>query len=950
MRSSLAFLSYAHRYLCALGFVANSFSLAAAVPVAQTQIQYLSGRGTDDAVPWNFQVSAGMKAGQAAMIPVPGCWELHGFGGYSYGHDKEQPSETGLYARAFDIPTDWQGRRVFLVFEGVMTDCEARVNGQAAGPVHQGSFYRFQHEITSLLKFGSANQLEVTVHKESANTSVNRAERRGDYWNFGGIFRPVWLKAEPATFVERVALDARADGKFSLTAHLGGDLKATRLMAEIIGADGAAVGQAFEAAIEPAAKSVTLQTQVSHPRLWTAETPNLHTVRLTLMAGKQPLHVKEQRFGFRTVEVKPGDGVYVNGQKVRFKGTCRHTFHPDTGRASSPAISRGDIQLMKEMNMNAVRMSHYPPDEHFLDLCDELGLYVLDELAGWQKSYDADIGAKLLEEMIQRDVNHPAIVFWDNANEGGWNTALDDLFAQQDPQKRQVLHPWGRFGPMDTKHYAIYSQVVSALASNYIYMPTEFLHGLYDGGQGAGLEDYWNLFLASPRAAGGFTWAFLDEAVKRTDENGRLDSHGNNAPDGILGPHREKKGSFYTIKEIWCPMRVTAPKLDASFDGSIAVQNGYDFTDLSTCKVAWSLVKFPLPAEVTTNAQVLSQGQISGPKLAPGAKGSIKLPLPKDWQQAEALRFSAIGPAGQELYSWSWPIVKAADLCRKIVPASTQSARGEMQGETIQVKAGLVELVFSRQDGRLQQVKASGREIPFSGGPLLVADKHPERSNKKSSGDKKSEPPKIQSATTTVKNVTGKAEGNDYVIRAEYEGAMKFHEWRVLGNGWVRLQYAYELNGDYDYFGVSFTCPEQTVTGMKWLGDGPYRVWKNRRAGVPFGVWQKPFNDTIAGETWEYPEFKGYHAGFRWAEIQTRAGAFLIAAGQDDLFLRLYTPKTEADPVSARMLMPSGDISLLHAITPIGNKFHKAADTGPMGQRNQAAGVYQGELYFQFSK
>ena len=181
----------------------------------------------------------------------------------------------------------------------------------------------------------------------------------------------------------------------------------------------------------------------SVPSDWTAETPNLYTVRVSLQQGGQSIHTVTKRFGFRTFEVCAGDGLYLNGQKIRLKGVCRHSFWPDSGRCLSKEISYADVRLIQEMNMNAVRMSHYPPDEHFLDACDELGLYVLDEPSGWQKpSYDTEIGRKLIKEMVTRDVCHPCILFWDNGNEGGWNRELDNQFAQYDPQNRTVLHPW----------------------------------------------------------------------------------------------------------------------------------------------------------------------------------------------------------------------------------------------------------------------------------------------------------------------------------------------------------------------------------------------------------------------------------------------------------------------------------------------------------------------------
>ena len=211
----------------------------------------------------------------------------------------------------------------------------------------------------------------------------------------------------------------------------------------------------------------------------------------------------------------------------------------------SKAISIMDVNLMKDMNMNAVRMSHYPPDQHFLDVCDSLGLFVLDELTGWQNKYDTIVGKKLVKEMVVRDVNHPSIIFWDNGNEGGWNTALDDQFKLYDPQNRVVLHPWEKFNGTDTRHYPDYNYVAnSALYGNDVFFPTEFMHGNYDGGAGAGLEDFWNAIINHPYGAGGFIWVFADGGIRRVDQDSTMDTANDSAPDGILGPHREKEGQF----------------------------------------------------------------------------------------------------------------------------------------------------------------------------------------------------------------------------------------------------------------------------------------------------------------------------------------------------------------------------------------------------------------------
>jgi beta-galactosidase/beta-glucuronidase len=414
-------------FTAAILFLFASLNCYAQSQTTSTEIRYLSGTGKDDAALWDFLCTEGRKSGVWSKIPVPSNWELQGFGAYQYGGDRQRssyPKEQGKYKLNFSIPQYWRNRIVRLVFEGSMTDTEVWINGKSAGPIHQGSFYRFKYDITPLLKFGETNLLEVTVSKESSNASINNAERLGDYWNFGGIFRPVYLESLPPAFIDWTAIDARADGSFSINVNIDGQLSdVSRVEGQIVDASGRPVGSSFSAGIDTDQRLARLQTSLSQPRLWTAETPNLYRVRLSLIGKSGTLHNITERFGFRTFEVRKGDGFYLNGQRILLKGINRHSFWPDSGRTLSRQISVDDVHLIKSLNMNAVRMSHYPPDAHFLELCDELGLYVLDELAGWQRSYDTATGQRLIGQMIQRDVNHPSILFWDNGNEGGWKSS-----------------------------------------------------------------------------------------------------------------------------------------------------------------------------------------------------------------------------------------------------------------------------------------------------------------------------------------------------------------------------------------------------------------------------------------------------------------------------------------------------------------------------------------------
>lgn len=495
-------------------------------------------------------------------------------------------------------------------------------------------------------------------------------------------------------------------------------------------------------------------------KLWDTENPNLYVAKLQLRNPEgKTVQEREYRVGFRTVEFFPQDGLYLNGVKLVVKGINRHSFSVDGGRATSAAMSRQDAMLIKEMNMNAVR-SHYPPDEHFLDMCDSLGLVYIDELAGWQDAYDSKVGAKLVREMVRRDVNHPSIILWCNGNEGGWNYDTDKLFAKYDKfQKRHVIHPWADFDDLDTHHYPAYLTGVARFTNGYkVFMPTEFMHAMYDQGGGAGLRDFWDRWMTSPLFAGGFVWVFCDEAPKRTDKGGILDSDQSNAPDGVVGPRREKEGSYYAIRAQWSPIQLKPLMITSHFDGSFMVSNEYTYTNLKDCRMTYRVLKCNTPMQ-------------------------NNLPEP-------------------------------------------------------------VELVEGGFDDAFMD--------------------------------------------TEVYNL-----------------------------------------------GLTFSYPEAECKGMRWMGRGPYRVWKNRVPGTNYGIWQKDYNNTITGETFEnliYPEFKGYHANMYWATLESDKAPFTVYSRNDGIFYRIFTPE---EPVGSKKrtmpVFPEGDISFLLDIPAIAS-FKPVKQQGPNSQ------------------
>ena len=608
----------------------------------QTEKQYLSGTGLGHEKVWKFYCSAGMNSKKWSTIKVPSQWELQGFGEYTYGRwykaGLKNPSmEEGLYEYSFSIPTNWKDKQISIIFEGSMTDTEVKINGQLAGEVHQGGFYQFAYDITDKLKPGTKNKLEVKVSKHSANKSVNGAERRADWWLFGGIYRPVYLEAKPQQHIERIAVNAQMNGKLTAEVYTTPLPDGFSISAIITALKGNEKFDTQTAKLQTGTTIQHISASWKNVANWTPETPNLYNLKLELKNKEgQTVHVYTERIGFRTVEFRRHDGIYVNNVKIVMKGTNRHSFHPDGGRTTNREISLQDAKLIKEMNMNAVR-SHYPPDKHFLDMCDSLGLFYLDELAGWQNAYDTETGKKLAKETVTRDVNHPCIVLWDNGNEGGWNTNTDGEFSKYDPQQRHVIHPWADFDGIDTHHYPAYQTGIARFTNGFnVFMPTEFAHGLYDQGNGAGMEDFWLKYTESPLFAGGFMWAFIDEAVKRSDKKGWLDSDGYNAPDGILGPYREKEASYYTVREIWSPIQLKSFMITPSFNGDIFISNKYIYTGLGGSTLKYRLISIDSPLS-KSNKQLVEEGTIQLPDIAPGETAKIKIPVSDKFLTADVL-------------------------------------------------------------------------------------------------------------------------------------------------------------------------------------------------------------------------------------------------------------------------------------------------------------------------
>jgi hypothetical protein len=947
---------------------------------APTQVQYLSGTDKDHTVPWQFSVSSGNQAGVVTTIPVPSCWPSMGFGTYSYTQNTgsgmtSSNSETGFYTNTFAVPSAWAGKKIFLVFEGVMTDTSASINGQPVGPTHQGGYYEFRYDATPYVVVGaSTNVLTVTVRKFSANPYVEGAEEGNvDYWIFAGIFRPVYLEAKPSAYIDYVAANPLANGNITVSAYLGGITTNYSVQAFVTDTNYVMLGGVFSNSVSAGVTNVMLSASLPTPNAWSSESPTLYTLNVQLVdTNGAVVHSMTNQIGFRTVTFVANQGFFINGKKVIMRGVCHHEEWPTTGRTSSQLQNSNDVAMMKDMNFNAVRESHYPHNKTFLAECNRQGLYVLEEMSSYQYQIDIADGVQHIYEMIRRDVNCPSIIAWDNGNEATWSgTSLGSLdggnagstnyYALFDIQNRTVIRPQhaqlNNLGNLFDDHYPTYSSFTNNLgAGKTAYSCTEILHALYDGGGGASLQEYWDAERTAPNGVGMFVWSWDDEGVIRSDQNGIMDVRGASGPDGIVGPYREKEASYYSYKKIYSPVQIGTPN-PVGFTGTFQIANRFDFTDLSQCTFDWQLGWFADPTDSTNYFSpsalaggflvVLDSGNFAGPAMPAQSSGTLVLPsFPASGTNYDALRLTATDPVGRNIYTWTWPSSSPARIRDRILGAVVAGAPAITAGTNateVIVTNGPRIFHFSKTSGVINSLTVSNLPVSFTNGPLPVAG-----------------------PAWTTTSFTNYSDGTNYYIGINnLSSPTNAFLWTIRPDGWVKLTYQYWLTGIQSFIGITFNYPTNKVTGLNWLGQGPYRVWKNRSAGDEIFTHAKTYNDVWTGQStnysathgtatqtqWIYPEFAGYHGQLYWASLQTTEQPIMVVTATTNLFLRILSPpSTDQANTYKDAPFPSGSISLMHGISAMGNKFDLPANTGPAGQTNMATGLYAGEVSFFFGQ
>ncbi|MGV9401491.1 glycoside hydrolase family 2 TIM barrel-domain containing protein [Streptomyces sp. NPDC003667] len=868
----------------------------------------------------------GYDASGWAELAVPGHWVLQGHGSPAYTNHlypfpvdpPRVPTEnpTGDHLRVFDLPGDWPDRSdggAVLRFDGVESCARVWLNGAELGEF-KGS--RLPHEFTvgALLK-PAGNVLAVRVHQWSSGSYLEDQ----DQWWLPGIFRDVTLLHRPAGsapdfFVHASYDHAAGTGTLRVDSGARGRVSVPDLGIDV------ATGEPVTVPVEP----------------WSAETPRLYDGVLAAGGERVPL-----RIGFRTVELADGL-IKVNGRAVLFKGVNRHEWHPERGRALDLATMREDVLLMKRHNVNAVRTSHYPPHPAFLDLCDELGLWVVDECdlethgfieQGWRDNpVDDDRWTPALLDraarMVERDKNHPAAVVWSLGNEAGTGrglTAMAEWIHGRDPSR--PVHYEGDFDCRDTdvysRMYLPHAEVerigrgLDGGARRRRELPfflCEYGHAMGNGP--GGLADYQRLFEAHERLQGGFVWEWIDHGVKDDrfgyaygGDFGEELHDGNFVCDGLVFPDRRPSPGLVEYKKVIEPVAIEGDPVG----GAVRVTNKHDFADLSALAFAWAY---------QVDGETVASGALPVPPLAPGESAEVKLPEPPAAAPAGEAHWTvrallaagtAWAPAGH-VVAWGQFAVSARP--RPSVPAS----RGPVRG------GSLITLGPASFDARTGALRAIG-PVAVTGLRLDVwrattdnDDGAPWQSDVRHGPlwrelglhrmRHRLDAVEVAEDALTVRTRVAPA--------AREFGLSAVYRWTADA---TRLGLTVSVTPDGDWtvplprLGVRFGLA--AADRVRWYGGGPGEAYPDSVTAAEVGRWQSDVDELQT--PYVRPQENGARAGVRWAEL-----GGLRVEGDPEFFLTARRWTTEHLDAAAHLtdLVP-GDtvwVNLDHGLHGLGSQ------------------------------
>lgn len=854
---------------------------------------------------------------QWAEIRVPSCWEMEGYGVPIYSnvrfpHGANPPfipheyNPVGSYRREFEVPAEWKDRRTIVRFQGVYSAFFVWVNGQKVG-YSEDSKGPAEFDLTNYVKPGK-NVLAVEVYRWCDGSYLEDQ----DMFRFSGIFRDVSLFCVPQTHIQDLRTKVQqVQGPSWL------------VKAEVVVNDEVSGSAQLYDGEQPLGGpapfsgkgNVSVTIPALSPKLWSAEKPNLYRLVVSTKGKDGSTDVRSIPLGFRTIEWK--DGVFkVNGQPVKIKGVNRHEAHPDFGRAIPRSVMEEDVKIMKRMNINAVRCSHYMNDEYWYELCDKYGLYVIDEANieshGMGYDWDKTLGNNPLweaahldrtERMVACHRNHPSIIMWSLGNEAGPGCnfrATSALIHKMDDSRPVHYERYNSVADVDSVMYpdVNYVRNQGKSDSKKPFFVCEYAHAM--GNAVGNLAEYWEAFESSPRNMGGCIWDFVDQGLRHSWDRARIglaardaadgssplltkvpkpwergwyyayggdfDDHPNDGPfcnNGIIDPDRQIMPKTLEVKRVYQNFAVELVSKSAE-EARVRLKNKYCFTNLNEFDIWW---------ELSEDGQLINNGQIERLNVAPLSSGEVTIAFLNGTPGPGVERFLRIVLKDKNATWWAEKGYEVA---------------------SVQLELGTVKPAISAEESRpslpvlaIQDRQARLKSLPFGEvfeqerGPLLNLlraftdnDQWFQRAFWDSGLGHLS-----HQARLVRKEATSRATVYDFeVFTSGFKGCGFKQDLRytVLPDGSViveteatpfgavpnlpRFGFEMHLDGKYD--------------NLEWLGRGPGDSYPDRKLAAEIGLYKAKVDDTFV----EYvrPQEHGNHEDTRWVKVTKKDGSGLL--------------------------------------------------------------------------
>ena len=862
-------------------------------------------------------------------ITVPGNWQLQGYGKMHYSdlwynfpiNPPYVPTEnpTGIYKRTFFVEESYRDKKIIIRFCGVDSAYHLWINGKEVG-YSKVARNESEFDITDLIRVGEENDVTVRVYQWSDGTYLEDQ----DMWWESGIFRDVELIGVPKDGINDYKVIADLDdeyknGIFKVEAFLR-TTKEVNVTFELVDAGENTVFTKTVVAKEGKACIDEVIADVNH---WTAETPYLYKLFMTVEDDGQIVEVIPQNVGFRNIRLN-GETFLVNGVAIKFKGVNRHDYSPQNGRVVSREEIEKDIILMKQFNINAIRTSHYPNSYYLYDLCDEYGMYLIAEtdlechgfeLTGDYKWITDDPSWELayvsrMTRMIERDKNHPAIIFWSLGNESAFGCnfrKMTDVAHEMDPTR--LVHYEGDF---DVESADVYSTMYTWIEnpkkpylmkdiiekSKKPHIHCEYCHAM---GNGPGnLKDYQDLVYAHDKLQGGFVWEWFDHGIESFTESGEKyyryggdfgddPSNKDFCIDGLIMPDRTPSPGLYEYKKVIEPITTTAVDIQK---GIINLLSRYDFANLDRFNLVYKVMEddvilqtgfMPVPSiEARANKDITLPYDLSAIKVKSGAHYYVNI----SYQLREDTSYAS---SGHELATaqFELPLYKEGIVVR---PEGILNV--EKEHTTLHVKGANFSLDFNLVNGNLMNIVRDGMQV-LSKGPRLTLWRAP-ISNDMEIIDKLKKVYFLHLEHEVVMNIDYHMEGNILKVEVDTINSTTNSAWHfktkyvytVCPSGDILIDVEGTPSGRVDLapdmlprIGVSMHL-DKSMEHVRYFGMGPGENYADSKEAAQMGL----YANTVDGLFTNYviPQENGNHMGCKWVSMTNDRGMGLLASTEGD--------------------------------------------------------------------